>query len=159
MNKPNSDYQDVFDKIYLWLQKAKQDELNSIKSWVAKAEEVIDAAEELSINEFQLSVDSFKQDLVGLYKLNQQDADNSLYLRSLQEGLWQKLAQMTDQSQVEWSELVDDFSHDGIYHEGDSIGFGQLVCRNCQHEVDIYHAVTIVACTECGSTEFSRKAF
>ncbi len=159
MNKPNSNYQNVFDKIYLWLQKAKEDELNSIKNWVAKAEEYIQAAEELSVNEYQLSVDNFKRDLLGLYKIDPKDSENSLYLASLQEGMWQHLAHMTDQSQVEWSELVDDFEHDGIYQEGDVIGFGQLVCQNCEHVVDIYHAVTVVPCTECGGTTFTRKAF
>lgn len=159
MTKPNPNYQSVFDKVYDWMKEAKNEELNSISQWVSKAEEFISAAEALSVNEYQLSVADFKQDLLGFYRQNKEDADNSLYLKSIQEGMWQHLAKMTDQSQVEWAELVDDFEHDGAYQEGDVIGFGQLICQNCAHEVDILHASTVVSCTNCGHTKFSRKAF
>ena len=163
MNKKNENYQGVFDKIYTWLQQATKDEIKSIMNWVRKAEEVIKAAEHLSVNEYQLSVDDFKRDLVGLYRQSQQQTSEefkqSLYVTALQEGMWQHLANMTDLAQIEWSELIDDFNHDGVYHAGDVIGFGTIVCQNCNKHFDILHASTVIPCPDCGATEFTRTSY
>lgn len=159
MSEKNSNYQNVFDKIYLWLKDAKNDEVKSIVQWVNKADEFINAAEQVSINEYQLSVESFKQDLLGFYQHNKTDAENSLYLNAISEGMWQHLANMTDQTQVEWTELVDDFNHDGTYKTGDLIGFGRIQCQGCGRQVDVTHASTVIQCPSCGSNEYSRQAF
>ncbi|KGJ97181.1 zinc ribbon-containing protein [Thalassotalea sp. ND16A] len=159
MSEKNKEYQSVFDKIYLWLKDAKKSEIQSIQQWVNKADEIITAAEQVSINEYQLSVNSFKQDLLGFYQHNKDDAENSLYLTSISEGMWQHLAKMTDQTQIEWSELVDDFDHDGTYQTGDTIGFGRIQCQGCGRTVDITHASTVVQCPDCGGHEYSRQAF
>ena len=70
--------------------------------------------------------------------------------------MWANLAQLTDKSQVEWAELVDDFEHDGIYKVGDVIGFGELVCQQCNEKVHIMHASEVVACAKCGGESFTR---
>ncbi len=158
MSEYNPGYQNIFDKIYAWLRQAKKDEVQSIMNLVDKADEFITAAEEVSVNEYQLSVDVFKQDLLGFYDNYQAEAEKSWYLKSLQEGMWQHLAKMTDKSQIEWSELVDDFNHDGVYHAGDVIGFGTVICQGCDKETDILHASTLLPCIECGSKNFTRKA-
>ncbi|WP_371377082.1 zinc ribbon-containing protein [Thalassotalea aquiviva] len=159
MNKPNQQYQNVFDKISRWLKEASKDEKLSIMNWVHQADEYIKAAEDISVNEYQLSVKDFKRDLLGFYKSLKQDAEQSLYLKSLQEGMWQHLAHMTDQSQVEWSELLEDFNHDGVYQAGEVIGFGQIICQQCQHQIDIHHATTILPCPKCQGKTFTRKGF
>ncbi len=160
MAKANPEYQSVFDKLYDWLQQAKKDEVLNISNWVAKANEYIKAAEEISVNEYQLSVDDFKRDLFGFHRANSegegQTEQHSLYLRSIKEGMWQHLSHMTDQSQVEWSELLDDFDHDGIYKTGDAIGFGRLECQQCGQTVDILHASTVTSCITCSGNEFKR---
>ncbi|WP_068547486.1 zinc ribbon-containing protein [Thalassotalea crassostreae] len=155
----NQQYQSLFDKVYLWLKAAKDSEVKSVNQWVNKAEQVLDAAEELSVNEYQLSIKSFKQDLLGFYRHNKNDAKDSLYLTSLGEGMWQHLAKITDQTQIEWTELVDDFDHDGIYRTGDLIGFGQIQCHACSHSFDITHATNLSDCPHCGGSEFSRHSF
>ncbi|TRX57358.1 zinc ribbon-containing protein [Thalassomonas sp. M1454] len=157
MAKANPEYQSVFDQIYDWLKQAKKDEVAQIMNWVEKANEYIKAAEAISVNEFQLSVDDFKRDLFGFHHNSQPKQEQSLYLQSVKEGMWQHLADMTDQSQVEWSELLDDFEHDGIYKTGDAIGFGQLECQQCGQSVDILHASTVTSCITCAGNEFKRK--
>lgn len=156
MAKENPEYQSVFDKVYDWLQQAKKDEVAHIMNWVAKANEYIKAAEDISVNEYQLSVDDFKRDLFGFYSANKQAEPQSLYVKSLKEGMWQHLSHMTDQSQVEWSELVDDFEHDGVYKTGDAIGFGRLECQQCGQSVDILHASTVTSCITCSGNSFIR---
>lgn len=158
MSKKNTQYQSVFDSVYSWLKKAKPEEMKSIGQWLNKAEEVIQAAEDVSVNEYQLSLTSFKQDLLAFYQHNKNDAQKSLYLKTLGEGMWQHLAQMTDQTQVEWSELIDDFNHDGTYKTGDLIGFGRIVCQDCGRAVDITHASVVIQCPDCGCNDYTRHA-
>lgn len=163
MSKQNEHYQGVFDKVYAWLQQAKKDEVKSIMNWVSKADDIIKAAEKLSVDEYQLSVDDFKRDLLGFYRHSQQQTSaefkQSLYVATLQEGMWQHLANMTDLAQVEWSELIDDFNHDGVYRTGDVIGFGTIVCQNCNKHFDILHASTVIPCPDCGANDFTRICY
>ncbi|WP_371188992.1 zinc ribbon-containing protein [Thalassotalea maritima] len=159
MTEQNQQYQGVFDRLSAWLDKAAPDEMHSIRQWVNKAEEFIDAAADVSVNEYQLSVDSFKNDLLGFYRHYQQDAEESLYLDAVQEGMWQHLANMTDTTQVEWQEFLDDIDHDGVYRSGDVIGFGRLSCNGCGRVVDITHASTVIDCPKCGHNTYSRQLF
>ncbi|NMP16842.1 hypothetical protein [Thalassotalea sp. HSM 43] len=159
MAEKNQQYQSLFDRIGDWLNEAAPNEMNNVKQWVSKAEQLIDAAADVSVNEYQLSIDSFKHDLFGFYRHYQQDAEQSLYLVGLQEGMWQHLANMTDQTQVEWQEFLDDIDHDGVYKSGDLIGFGRIICTNCQHKMDITHACKVIDCPNCGHTSYIRQAF
>jgi len=70
--------------------------------------------------------------------------------------MWASIAHLTDKSQVEWAELVDDFEHDGIYKIGDTIGFGELVCQQCNEKTHIMHASEVVVCVKCGGDTFTR---
>jgi hypothetical protein len=70
--------------------------------------------------------------------------------------MWASLANLTDKSQVEWAELVDDFDHDGIYKVGDVIGFGELVCEQCDEKIHIMHASEVAPCAKCGGNTFTR---
>ena len=159
MADKNPQYQGLFDKIYDWLRTASNADKSKVSQWVNKAEEFINAAEQLSVSEYQLSLTNFKQDLLAFYNQQKQDANNSLYLQSINEGMWQQLAHITDQTQIEWSELVDDFEHDGVYHSGDLIGFGRVSCEQCGHIIDITHASKLINCLECGSNKYNRQAF
>ena len=66
------------------------------------------------------------------------------------------MAQITDKSQVEWSELMDDFQHQDGYHVGDYVGFGQLQCQACQHCITYSHANVVTDCIACGGKDFHR---
>ena len=74
----------------------------------------------------------------------------------LNETFWSNLAQLTDKSQVEWAGLVADFEHDGIYKAGDVIGFGELVCQQCDEKIHIMHVSEVGVCAKCGGDSFTR---
>ena len=159
MADKNKAYQGVFDHMYEWLKSAAKEDVKYLNSWVDKVNDYINAAEDVSINNYGLSVESFKHDLLGFYRHYQADTENSLYLDTLGEGMWQHLANMTDQTQIEWQELLDDIEHDGVYKTGDVIGFGRIICNGCGRKVDITHASTVIQCPKCGANEYSRQMF
>ncbi|MDN3652562.1 hypothetical protein QWY77_07260 [Thalassotalea ponticola] len=159
MSEKKQHYDSLVERVNDWLGQAAPAEMKSIEQWVEKAEQLLDAAAQVSVTEYQLSIDSFKRDLLGFYHSYQHDAQHSTYLANLQEGMWHHLANLTDQTQIEWAEFVADVEHDGVYKTGDVIGFGQLVCMQCRHVIDICHATEVTDCPKCGHNRFIRQAF
>ncbi|WP_394175460.1 zinc ribbon-containing protein [Thalassotalea litorea] len=157
MSEKHPEYQSFYERMSKWLHELREDEGKTFKNLVEKGEEYLQAAEDLSVNEYQLSVQGFKNDLRQFYQEYKQQAEQSPYLKNLREGVWMQLAKMTDKSQVEWSELEDDLEHKGIYHSGELIGFGQLRCINCDHTVVIVHPSKIIPCVKCNAQEFERQ--
>lgn len=156
MDKENSRFQDVYDKLVVWIEDTKAHELSSVVAFVEQAKTVLLAAEQIPEQQFTQFISNLKYDLAEFYQQHQAQAKHSVYLELLSETLWLSLAQMTDKSQVEWAELLEDFQHDGEYATGDHIGFGELECQTCKHRVIYSHANTITDCIKCNSNKFTR---
>ena len=79
-------------------------------------------------------------------------------------GLWSGQIMLSNNynlQYIDWSHdeiMGEDFKHNGVYHAGEWIAMGTLVCKNCTHSFDIYHATQITPCIECDGIYFSRKA-
>lgn len=163
MNKRDSEHLSLIENIYLrmsdWLDDVQRHELTQIVDVVEKTKQYALAAEALPEEKIKQFVDNFTYDLNQFYLLNQQQALHSLYLGVMNETFWQLLAKMTDQAQVEWAELPDDFDHDGQYSTGDVIGFGELKCNHCDARISISHLSEVGQCLECGQGEFTRLPY
>ncbi|TPG63996.1 zinc ribbon-containing protein [Ewingella americana] len=85
--------------------------------------------------------------------------DESVFMRIIKESLWKELADMTDKTQLEWKEVLKDVNHHGIYHSGEVVGLGNLVCEKCHFTLAVYTPEILSKCPECGHTDFTRKAF
>ena len=72
------------------------------------------------------------------------------------EALWYELAQVTDQTQLEWQELQSDFIHQGVYQAGEEVGMAIYHCTQCGESVVFYHPGTLSACIACGAESFQR---
>lgn len=158
MKKDKSGFQDVYKQLISWIEEAKNHKLSSTTEVIEQAKKILLAAEQIPEQQLKQFVENLRYDLKDFYHQYQADVKHSIYLELLNERLWANLAQVTDKSQVEWAELVEDFQHDGIYHAGDHIGFGELQCQKCQHSVTYTHANTIADCILCGSDTFSRQS-
>ena len=66
------------------------------------------------------------------------------------------LSQITDRTQVEWAELIDDFQHQGVYYQGEYVGMGRYRCSQCQHSIDYTHPAELLSCSHCGGVQFFR---
>lgn len=156
MKEQQSRFQAVYQKLQVWLEDTNQHEMRSVIELITQAKNMLIAAEQIPEQQVKQFIDNLKYDLNEFYQQYQSDIKHSIYLELLHENVWASLAKITDQSQVEWTELVDDFQHQGEYHVGDYVGFGQLICQQCQHSITYTHANVITDCIECGGQDFQR---
>jgi hypothetical protein len=156
MSQQNNYLTDIYRKLNDWLGEVKVQQKTNIDEFIKQAKSYASAAETMSEEKLQQFIYNLKYDLHDFYQLNRSQAKHSLYLGLLNEALWDKLAKLTDKSQVEWAELVNDFNHDGLYKSGDFIGFGELQCDQCDEKLTIMHFSEVSDCVHCGSTNFVR---
>tara|TARA_R110000744_G_scaffold33782_9_gene79224 strand:+ start:199 stop:684 length:486 start_codon:yes stop_codon:yes gene_type:complete len=156
MKKEQSSVKEVYQKLQTWLEDTKDNEVRSIAGFLEQAKAIVIAAEQIPEQKVKQFIANLKYDLSDFYQQYQADIKHSVYLDILNESLWENLAKITDKSQVEWSELMDDFQHKDGYHVGDYVGFGQLQCQTCLHCVTYSHANVVTDCINCGGKDFNR---
>lgn len=149
----------IYDKLSEWLEDVKQHEVVNMVEVVEKAKDYLVAAERLPEEKIKQFISHLVLDLKEAYQHSKDDAEHSPYLGVMNEAWWQQMADITDKSQVEWAEVTDDLSHQGVYRVGDVVGFGILMCQQCGHEQTITHGVVVAQCLQCGHESFGRKAF
>ncbi|OKY24598.1 MULTISPECIES: zinc ribbon-containing protein [Thalassotalea] len=147
-------YQDMSD----WITDVKKHEVTQIVELVEQAKSILLAMEQLPEDRVKQFVANFKYDLQEFYAQNQKEAKHSIYLSLMKESFWANMANITDKSQVEWAEIPDDFQHDGVYQEGDVIGFGMLECQQCHKATAVTHMTEVKKCIYCGHDHFIRKS-
>ena len=141
-----------------WFEQAKQHQLTQFIELVEQAKLVCRAAEELPEEKIKQFLDTLIYDLHEFYLHHQKQAKYSVYLGLLQESFWDLLVNITDKAQVEWAERAQDFHHYGDYQKGDLIGFGLLVCKQCQNSLLISHISEVDECIHCGHEHFFRQS-
>ena len=151
-------FEGFYKELSKWLEDVEEHEGTKIVELVEHAKQLAVAAESLPEEKVKQFIDNFVYDLKEFYAQNQEEAKHSIYLGLLKESFWGVLAKITDQSQVEWAELCEDFEQEGDYQVGDAIGFGRLVCRQCGHGMTINHLSEVMPCIECGHGHFKRSS-
>jgi len=146
----------IYQQLTTWLEDVKQHEMTQLVELVEQAKQYAKAAEALPEEKVNQFIANLKYDLAEFYHQFENDSKHSVYLGLLNESWWSTVAHMTDKSQVEWGELTDDFAHQGLYHSGDYIGFGELCCTQCPHSIIITHNTQVIDCMQCGGSEFTR---
>ncbi|WP_369788770.1 zinc ribbon-containing protein [Rouxiella sp. WC2420] len=94
-----------------------------------------------------------------LASVQQSEENDSVFLRVIKESLWRELADITDRTQLEWKEVFKDVNHHGVYHSGEVVGLGELICEKCHFHLAVYTPEILSKCPECGNDEFSRRPF
>jgi len=158
MTNKNNELDNIYQTLTRWLEDIKTHEITSMIDFIDHAKKYLTAAEALPEEKVGQFIDNLKYDLTEFYKQSKSQAQHSIYLGLLEENFWSELAKITDKSQVEWSELQDDFNNQGDYQQGDFIGFGVLVCKKCHQEIEYFHPSEVMGCPSCGSTHFERYA-
>ncbi|SEA62172.1 zinc ribbon-containing protein [Alkalimonas amylolytica] len=109
------------------------------------------AGKDLTAHETRLFVETLKR------QWQDTDAEADEQPSLWPEALWYELAQITDRSQVEWQEILEDFRHKGVYFQGERVGMGCYRCDNCGERHNYYHPSELLACTNCGGVSFNRE--
>jgi len=159
MHKNNNVIENIYEKLTFWIEDVKQHELTNMVDVIAYAKALAIAAEALPEEKVKQFINNLSYDFHQFYQHYQANLQSSLIIGLLKENLWTTLAQMTDKSQVEWSELCDDFQHNGEYCSGEYIGFGELECNHCHHKTSFLRFSKISNCQQCNGTTFIRHAF
>ncbi|ALQ08729.1 MULTISPECIES: zinc ribbon-containing protein [Pseudoalteromonas] len=148
-----TDYKAWLSSFTSWLKDVKDHGVKDVVTGFVESEQAI---KDLSQERYELYKSYLKHDIEHI--IEHEAYYNSLAWQELKESLWFELSHIEDKTQLEWQSLSQDFKHNGVYHAGEWIAMGTLVCKNCNHSHDIYHATQIIPCTQCDGIYFSRKA-
>ncbi|KFK95176.1 MULTISPECIES: zinc ribbon-containing protein [unclassified Serratia (in: enterobacteria)] len=158
MNKVAQYYRELVASLTERLKNGERD----IDELVASAEKRLDEVGELTRAEVEQVTQAVRRDLEEFarsYKESQDDLTDSVFMRVIKESLWQELAEITDKTQLEWHEVFKDVSHHGVYHSGEVVGLGNLVCEQCHHHLAFYTPEVLPLCPKCGHDQFQRRPF
>lgn len=141
------------------LQQARTHQIQNMLEWAETVKAYLTAGKELSAYESQLFIETLKrqwaeaQDHVPLDShATTQAQQPSMWT----EELWQQLSQITDKTQVEWAELLDDLHHQGVYYQGEYVGMGRYRCSACHESIDYTHPAELLSCVQCRGVQFFR---
>lgn len=164
MNNVAQYYRQLVSSLTERLQNGERD----VDTLVEDARETLQREGKLSNLQIEQLTHSVRRDLrefARSYTQNQQiikaepPEEDSVFMRIIKESLWKELADMTDKTQLEWKEVFKDVNHHGVYHSGEVVGLGNLVCENCHFTLAVYTPEVLSKCPKCSGTEFTRQAF
>jgi hypothetical protein len=139
-------YQQWLAQLSQALLQARTEQVAPLVEFVDKVQAYVKAGSDLTAYESQLFIETFRRQL-------QEDEQPSIW----PEALWLELSRVTDKTQVEWQELLQDLEHQGIYAQGEMVGMGVYCCRSCQQCLPYYHPAELQSCLQCGGLHFNRK--
>ena len=158
MNKVAQYYRELVSSLSERLRHGERD----IDALVTQARDKIVRAGDLTQSEIESVIAAVKRDLEEFgrsYEESHEDESDSVFMRVIKESLWQELADITDKTQLEWREVFQDLNHHGVYHSGEVVGLGNLVCEKCHYHLAVYTPDVLPRCPKCGHDQFQRRPF
>ncbi|WP_075180671.1 zinc ribbon-containing protein [Pantoea sp. 1.19] len=158
MNKLGQTYRQLLTALTARLEEGERD----IESLVSRARTRLIEVGELTRSEIDQVTRAVQRDLEEFarsYGESAAEEEDSVFFRVIRESVWQELADITDKTQLEWREVFQDLQHHGVYHSGEVVGLGNLVCEKCHFTRGIYTPETLSRCPECGHDQFQRQPF
>ncbi|WP_039054935.1 zinc ribbon-containing protein [Enterobacter sp. Bisph1] len=133
-----------------------------IDALVEQARQHVARTGELTHTEVDELMRAIRRDLEEFarsYSESQEEVTDSVFMRVIKESIWQELADITDKTQLEWREVFQDLNHHGVYHSGEVVGLGNLVCEKCHFHLAVYTPDILPLCPKCGHDQFQRRPF
>ncbi|MBA0167664.1 MULTISPECIES: zinc ribbon-containing protein [Pectobacterium] len=158
MNKLARYYRELMASVTARLNNGERD----LDSLVLSARKTLQESSELTQKEIEQVIQAVQRDLEEFarsYSESQNAFTDSVFMRVIKESLWQELADITDKTQLEWREIFKDVNHHGVYHSGEVVGLGNLVCENCHHHIAFYTPEVLPLCPKCSHDLFHRQPF
>ncbi|HHJ4356131.1 TPA: zinc ribbon-containing protein [Raoultella ornithinolytica] len=158
MNKVAQFYRELVSTLSERLRNGERD----IDALVEQARMKISQSGELTHREVETLTKAVRRDLEEFacsYEESQDELTDSVFMRVIKESLWQELADITDKTQLEWREVFQDLNHHGVYHSGEVVGLGNLVCEHCHYHLAVYTPDILPRCPKCGHDQFQRRPF
>lgn len=158
MNKIAEVYRELVASLSERLRNGERD----IDALVDSARQKLNQTSELTRTEVDGLTRSVRRDLEEFalsYSESQEELEDSVFMRVIKESIWQELADITDKTQLEWREVFQDLNHHGVYHSGEVVGLGNLVCEKCNYHMALYTPEVLPRCPKCGHNQFQRRPF
>ena len=158
MNKVAQYYRELVASLSERLRNGERD----IDALVEQARQQVLQAGELTRTEVDELTRAVRRDLEEFaisYEESLEEESDSVFMRVIKESLWQELADISDKTQLEWREVFQDLSHHGVYHSGEVVGLGNLVCEKCHFHLAVYTPDVLPLCPKCGHDQFQRRPF
>lgn len=158
MNKVAHYYRELVASLSERLRNGERD----IDALVEHARQQILQTGELTRTEVDDLIHAVRRDLEEFavsYEESLEEESDSVFMRVIKESVWQELADITDKTQLEWREVFQDLSHHGVYHSGEVVGLGNLVCEKCHFHLAVYTPDVLPLCPKCGHDQFQRRPF
>lgn len=158
MNKVAQYYRELVASLSERLRNGERD----IDALVEQARQRVMQAGELTRTEVEELTRAVRRDLEEFalsYEESLDEETDSVFMRVIKESIWQELADITDKTQLEWREVFQDLSHHGVYHSGEVVGLGNLVCEKCHFHLAVYTPDALPLCPKCGHDQFQRRPF
>ncbi|ADM97510.1 MULTISPECIES: zinc ribbon-containing protein [Dickeya] len=158
MSKVVQYYRELMSAVTEWLSRGERD----MDKLMSDARRQLQETNELTQKEIEQVILALQRDLEAFslsYEESQNAFADSVFVRVIRESLWQNLADITDKTQLEWREVFKDVSHHGVYHSGEVVGLGNLVCEQCHHHIAFYTPEVLPLCPKCGHDQFHRQPF
>ena len=158
MNKVAQYYRELVASLTERLRNGERD----VDALVAQARQRVSQTGELTRTEIEELTRAVRRDLEEFarsYEESQDDVIDSVFMRVIKESLWQELADITDKTQLEWREVFQDLNHHGVYHSGEVVGLGNLVCEKSHFHQAINTPDVLPLCPTCGHDQIQRTPF
>ncbi|EAA6846904.1 zinc ribbon-containing protein [Salmonella enterica subsp. enterica serovar Stanleyville] len=155
MNKVAQYYRELVASLSERLRNGERD----IDALVEQARQRVMQTGALTRTEVDELTRAVRRDLEEFAMSYEESQDDSVFLRVIKESLWQELADITDKTQLEWREVFQDLNHHGVYHSGEVVGLGNLVCEKCHFHLAVYTPDVLPRCPKCGHDQFQRRPF
>lgn len=153
MNKVAQYYRELVASLSERLRNGERD----IDALVEQARQRVMQTGELTRTEVDELTRAVRRDLEEFAMSYEESQEDSVFLRVIKESLWQELADITDKTQLEWREVFQDLNHHGVYHSGEVVGLGNLVCEKCHYHLAVYTPDVLPLCPKCGHDQFQRR--
>ena len=158
MNKVAQYYRELVASLSERLRNGERD----IDALVEQARQRVMQTGELTRTEVEELTRAVRRDLEEFalsYEESLDEETDSVFMRVIKESIWQELADITDKTQLEWREVFQDLSHHGVYHSGEVVGLGNLVCEKCHFHLAVYTPDVLPLSTKFGHDQFQRRPF
>ena len=157
MGTQKSGYESLLDKLTAWIKQSGKQDSVSVANLFKQAKAYLRAAEDLSAEEVRTLENFLLRDLKDMGQRLSEQVDDSLWWQNTKIELWQLIGQMSDHNQLDWYEMEQDLSHEGIYKAGELVAIGELICTQCGQRHEVSYVERIIPCIECGNESFTRK--
>ncbi|PWC15182.1 zinc ribbon-containing protein [Brenneria roseae subsp. americana] len=158
MNKVARYYRELMASVTARLNNGERD----IDELVQSARKTLQESSELTQKEIEQVIQAVQRDLGEFalsYSESQEEFADSVFMRVIKESLWQELVDITDKTQLEWHQIFKDVNNHGVYHSGEVVGLGNLVCEKCHHHIAFYTPEILPLCPKCSHDLFHRQPF